>query len=130
MSTTQTTAAKLEQVKLVIINVVAIRLQHKQNKTEELYKYYKDKPEYEAVLENMLNLVPNIIATLSPQEIELFHVKRYMQYLDNRGHSPENILLHLRREPFPSVAYLKPEIAEYLNKYKAEKAPGLSSISF
>jgi len=101
-----------------------------ERKLEELYQYYKDDPEYEAVLENMLNLVPNIITRLSPQEIELFHVKRYMHYLEKRKHSPENILLHLRREPFPSVAYLKPEIAEYLNKYKAEKAPGLSSISF
>ena len=101
-----------------------------ERKIEELYKYYKDKPEYEAVLENMLNLVPNIITMLSPQEIELFHVNRYIQNLANNKHSPENILLHLRREPFPSVAYLKPEIAEYLNKYKAEKAPGLSSISF
>ena len=101
-----------------------------ERRIEELYKYYKDDPDYEAVLENMLDLVPTIITMLSPQEIELFHVKRYMQYLDNRKRSPENILLHFRREPFPSVAYLKPEIAEYLNKYKAEKAPGLSSISF
>ena len=101
-----------------------------ERKIEELYKYYKDDPEYEAVLENMLNLVPNIITTLSPEEIDLYQVKRYMQYLENRKHSPESILRHLRREPFPSVAYLKPEIAEYLNKYKAEKAPNLSSISF
>jgi hypothetical protein len=31
-----------------------------ERKIEELYKYYKDKPEYDAVLENMLDLVPKI----------------------------------------------------------------------
>ena len=101
-----------------------------ERKIEELYKYYKDKPEYDAVLENMLDLVPKIITMLSPQEIELFHVKRFITYLENKKHSPETILLQLRREPFPSAAYLKPDIAAYLNKYKAEKAPNLSSISF
>jgi hypothetical protein len=101
-----------------------------ERKIEELYKYYKDKPEYDAVLENMLDLVPNIITMLSPQEIELFHVKRFITYLENKKHPPESILLHFRREPFPSAASLKPNIAEYLNKYKAEKAPNLSTISF
>jgi hypothetical protein len=46
-----------------------------------------------------------------------------VKYLEDKKFPPRDVLLRCRAGNIPSAANKNPEIAEYLNKYKAENAP-------
>ena len=89
----------------------------------KIYQHFKNDPEYKDVTEDIVNVCPHLIATLNPHDITLRRVQHFVKYLEDKQFLPHQVLLRCKVGFIPNAANRNPEIAEYLNKYKAENAP-------